>query len=201
MAATTELILASASAARAHVLAAAGLDFRVAPAAVDEAALKRAFKADRAEAAHCALALAEAKARRVSEHYPSAFVIGADQILVCEGIWFDKPVDTAEARAQLRALRGRSHELITAACVVVAGERVWHVLERPCLAMRDFGDEFLDAYLAAEGEEILGWVGAYRIEGRGIQLFSRIAGDHFAVLGLPLLPLLAFLRDRGVVPT
>lgn len=195
-----ELILASASPVRAHILAAAGLDFRVEAAAVDEAELKRAFKADCAEAADCALALAEAKACRVSGRHPSALVIAADQILVCEGVWFDKPADIAKARAQLRTLRGKSHELVTAACVVVAGERIWHVLDRPFLAMRMFSDSYLDAYLAAEGSAILGSVGAYRIESHGIQLFTHIDGDHFAVLGLPLLPLLAFLRDRGTIP-
>jgi septum formation protein len=195
-----ELILASASSARARLLAAAGLDFRVEAAAIDEAELKGAFRAAGAEAADCALALAEAKARRVSARHPSALVIGADQLLVCEGAWFDKPADRAEARAQLRALRGKSHELVTAVCATAAGERIWHALARPLLAMRPFSDDFLDACLAAEGAAILGSVGAYRIEGRGIQLFTRIDGDYFAVLGLPLLPLLAFLRDRGIIP-
>lgn len=195
-----ELVLASASSARAHVLAAAGLDFRIEAAAIDEAALKRAFQADGAGAADCALALAEAKARHVSQRHPAALVIGADQILVCDGVWFDKPTDMTEARAQLRMLRGESHELVTAACVVAAGVRVWHAVSRPRLAMRTFSEECLDTYLAAEGSAILGSVGAYRIEGRGVRLFARIDGDHFAILGLPLLPLLAFLRDRDAIP-
>lgn len=194
------LILASASPARARLLAAAGLDFRVEAAAIDEAALKRVFRADGAEAADCALALAAAKARAISGRHAKALVVGADQILVCEGVWFDKPADLAEARVQLQTLRGKSHALMTAACIAVAGESIWHALARPHLAMRRFGDGFLDAYLAAEGPAVLGSVGAYRIEGRGIQLFDRIDGDPFAVLGLPLLPLLAFLRDRGVIP-
>lgn len=194
------LILASASPARARMLAAAGLDFRAEPAAVDEAALKRTCQAEGAAAADCALTLAEAKARRIAQRHPSALVVGADQILVCDGVWFDKPADLAEARAQLQTLRGRSHELVTAACAVAAGERVWQGLDRPRLLMRAFSEGYLDAYLAAEGEAILASVGAYRIEGRGIQLFDRIEGDHFAVLGLPLLPLLAFLRGRGVIP-
>lgn len=195
-----ELILASASSARARLLVAAGLDFRVEPAAIDEAAVKRVFKAEVAAAADCALALAEAKARRISGRHPSALVIGADQILVHDGAWFDKPADMAEARSQLQALRGRDHELVAAACVVAAGERIWHGVSRPLLTMREFSDEYLDAYLAAEGSAILGSVGAYRIEGRGVQLFTAIDGDYFAVLGLPLFALLAFLRDRGVLP-
>jgi septum formation protein len=105
-----------------------------------------------------------------------------------------------EARAQLQKLRGRGHELVTAACVAVAGERIWHEISRPRLVMRAFSDEYLKAYLDAEGSAILASVGAYRVEGRGIQLFTRIDGDHFAVLGLPLLPLLVFLRERGALP-
>src|SRR5579875_2174651 len=181
-----ELILASASPARARLLAAAGLDFRVEAAAVDEEAVRCAYRAEGAEAAECALALAELKARRISERYPGALVVGADQILVCDGLWFDKPAGMAEARAQLQALRGKPHALATAVCAVL-------------LTMRAFSDAFLDAYLAAEGSAILGSVGAYRIEGRGIQLFADIDGDYFAVLGLPLLPLLAFLRERGAL--
>jgi septum formation protein len=195
-----ELILASASSARGRVLAAAGLDFRVEAAAIDEAAVKRACKEKGAGVVDCALALAEAKARRISERHPPALVIGADQILVCDGVWFDKPAGMAEARTQLRTLRGRRHELVTAACVVAAGERIWHGVSRPLLAMRAFSEEYLDAYLAAEGPAILELVGAYRVEGRGVQLFTAIDGDYFAVLGLPLLPLLAFLRERGALP-
>lgn len=194
------LILASASPARAQLLASAGLDFRVEAAAIDEAAIKHALKADGAGAAECAAALAEAKARWISERHPAALVIGADQILVCEGVWFDKPADLAKARVQLQALRGKSHALMTAACATVAGEPIWHGLAQPRLAMRGFDDGFLDTYLAVEGSAVLESVGAYRIEGRGVQLFDRIDGDFFAVLGLPLLPLLAFLRDRGVLP-
>lgn len=194
------LILASASPARAQLLAAAGVGFRVAPAEVDEATLKDRFRSDRRAASACALALAEAKARWVSQREPRTLVIGADQILVCEGEWFDKPVDLAAARGQLQALRGRTHVLQTAVCAILAGERAWQLLVAPELSMRRFSDAFLDDYLAAEGAAVLGSVGAYRLEARGVQLFERIEGDHFAILGLPLLELLKFLREFGTIP-
>jgi septum formation protein len=193
------LILASASVARARLLKAAGLDVRIEPAALDERPLKRALRAKGRKPLCCALALAEAKARYVAEREKSSLVIGGDQILVCGDVWFDKPSDLEEARAQLLALRGSTHELATAACAVQGGALLWHNVSRPRLTMREFGDQFLDDYMASEGEEILGSVGAYRLEGRGVRLFERIEGDHFAILGLPLLELLRFLRDRGEI--
>src|SRR5438128_8964498 len=197
-----DLILASASAVRARLLADAGLDFRVEPAELDEGVLKKACRAEQRNAADCALALAEAKARQVAARRDRALVIGADQILVSGEVWFDKPADIAEARAQLQALRGCTHELATAACAVQAGTRLWHAESRPRLMMRDFTDAFLDDYIGAigaEGPDILGSVGAYRLEGRGVQLFEQIEGDHFAILGLPLLELLGFLRKTGEI--
>jgi septum formation protein len=133
--------------------------------------------------------------------YDQALVIGADQLLICEGRWFDKPSGLASARAQLQALRGRSHELITALCIVQNRARIWHTVNRPRLFMREFSDAFLDDYLAAEGTAICGSVGAYRLEGKGVQLFEHIEGDYFAILGLPLLELLGFLRNRGEIPS
>jgi septum formation protein len=194
---TERLVLASASAARAKLLAAAGVDFMVEPANINEQALKERLAADGADADRCALALAEAKALTVSERHPDALIIGADQILVCDGRWFDKPAALSEARRQLMALRGCSHVLETAVCAVRNGERLWQAASAPQLTMRRFSDAFLDDYLAAEEKAILGSVGVYRLEGRGIQLFERIDGDYFAVLGLPLLELLRFLRGRG----
>jgi len=193
------LILASASPIRKKLLAAAGLKVRVEPAQVDEQAIKRIFRADRQAAADCALALAEAKARQVAENHRHALVVGADQILVCGEIWLNKPADLADARAQLQALRGRTHELITAVCVVREVARIWHTLGSAKLAMRHFSDAFLDSYLSAEQAAALGSVGGYRFEERGIQLFSDIQGDYFAILGLPLLELLSFLRTCGAL--
>jgi len=119
---------------------------------------------------------------------------------VCEGRRYGKPAAVAAAGAQLRALRGRAHRLVTAVCVARGGEVVWSHMEIPVLTMRDFSDAFLEGYLAAEGEKICGCVGAYRLEGLGAQLFERVEGDYFTVLGLPLLALLGFLRGAGVVP-
>ena len=195
------LILASASSARAALLRAAGIEFEIMPASIDEARIKRLARAIGDSAIACALALAVEKARTVCARHPDALVIGADQILVADEDWFDKPADMAEARAQLQALRGRTHELATAACSVSDGETVWQATSAPELSMRDFSDDFLDGYLAVEGEALLGSVGAYRLEGKGVQLFSRITGDHLAVLGLPLLELLEFLRRRGAAVT
>jgi septum formation protein len=196
-----ELILASASPVRAQLLAAAGLEVQVEPAVVDEIAVKRSFRVSGRTAQECSLALAEAKARRVAERHDRALVIGADQILVSGGVWLDKAADLDEVRAQLQALRGRTHELTTAVCVVQSGRRLWHTISRPRLMMREFSDTFLDDYIAVEGDAILGSIGGYRLEGRGVQLFSRIDGDYFAILGLPLLELLDFLRKRGGIPS
>ncbi len=193
------LILASASTSRRSLLAAAGVTFEVHPAEIDETAVKREACAEGVSAETAALRLADLKAASVARKTPDALVIGADQILVCEGEWFDKPVGIAAARQQLRALRGRSHVLATASVCHRGASRVWHNVATPRLTMRDFSDEFLDAYLAAERETVVSTVGAYRLEGRGIQLFDAVEGEHSAILGLPVLPLLAFLRDMRCI--
>ena len=136
----------------------------------------------------------------MSRRHPDALVIGADQLLASGAEWFDKPRDLGEAREQLLRLRGHAHILATAVCAAEAGVPVWRATSVPELTMRRFSEEFLDAYLVAEGEALLGSVGAYRLEGSGVQLFSRIGGDYFAILGLPLVELLGFLRDRGLLP-
>ena len=193
------LILASASSARAMLLRQAGIEFTTVPADIDEAAIKQEYLTAGRDVTACAEALAEAKAKAVAALHPDAFVVGADQILVADGEWFDKPRDLAEAAEQLRCLRGREHRLVTACCVCQAGKTLWRALSVPSLMMRQFGEAFLARYIAAEGKAVLGSVGAYRLEGRGVQLFARIEGDHFAILGLPLLELLGFLRERGVM--
>ena len=198
-AATPVLILASASKARRAVLEGAGLRFETRIAGVDEAAIKEAAQAEGISPDEAALILADAKAERVARSAPDALVIGADQLLVCDGVWFDKPPDMAAARAHLQRLRGRRHELVTALVVHRGGQRIWQHMAKPRLTMRDFSDAFLEAYLAAEGEVLLSSVGAYRLEGHGAQLFDKIEGDQPAILGLPLLPLLGFLRQHGVL--
>lgn len=198
-AAAPRLVLASASTTRRALLDSAGLRFEAVPAAVDEAAIKEAAQAEGFPPADAALLLADAKASRVARRDPDALVIGCDQLLVCEGRWYDKPPDIAAARAQLLALRGRAHELVTAVVCHRHGGRIWQHVAVPRLVMREFSDEFLAAYLAIEGEAVLGSVGAYRLEATGAHLFTRLQGDHAAILGLPLLELLAFLRQHGIL--
>jgi len=193
------LILASQSLTRRALLEGAGVAFEAMPAAVDEAMIKESARAEGVSAADTAILLADAKASRIARRHPDAVIIGADQLLVCEGEWFDKPADVEAARAHLHRLRNRAHELVTATVVWRQGERAWHHLATPRLAMRDFSEAFLDEYLAREGPHVTQSVGAYRLEGMGIQLMRDIRGEHTAILGLPLLPLLAYLRDSGVL--
>lgn len=198
-AAEPALVLASASPTRAALLRAAGLEFEAVAAPVDEDAARRAAREDGNTAWEAALILAGLKARAVARRRPGALVIGCDQILVCGGQWFDKPSDLAAARAQLLALRGAEHVLETAVVCYRDGAEIWRHLARPKLAMSAFSEAFLDAYLAAEGEAVLGSVGAYRLEALGANLFERVEGEHASVLGLPLLPLLGFLRQHRVL--
>lgn len=192
------LVLASGSAIRAQILRDAGVAFEADPAHVDEDEVKRAMRAAGASPREQADALAELKALHVSRRRPG-FVLGADQMLAIEGETLDKPKDRAEARAHLQRLRGRTHQLICAAVAAVEGAPVWRCIETPTLRMRNFSDAFLEAYLDRIGEAATKSVGAYQLEGLGAQLFERVDGDYFSVLGLPLLPLLAFLREHGVV--
>lgn len=195
------VILASQSAIRANLLNEAGVNFETRAAHIDEAEIKASARADGAGADETALLLAEMKARRVARSQPDALVIGCDQLLVCEERWFDKPADLAEATAQLQALRGRTHTLVTAVLCQRGDQRLWHHIAKPRLTMRAFSDAFIADYIALEGLAVTTTVGAYRLEGPGVQLFDEIAGDHSAILGLPLLPLLGFLRQNGVLST
>ena len=193
------LVLASASRARAAVLHQAGLSVDQVPAAVDEEEIKRTLRAEGSHAAHVAETLADLKAQHVSRRHGGAFVIGADQMLECNGVWFDKPVDMDHARAHLTALRGTTHDLITAVSVVRDGARLWHHVATARLTMRPFSDAFIERYLADVGEDACRSVGAYQLEGPGAQLFAEVDGDFFTILGLPLFPLLDFLRGHGIV--
>lgn len=198
--ASRPLILASRSSARAALLRNAGVPFDILPAAVDEASVKAGLRAEQAPARDVADTLADLKARRVANRVPGALVLGADQVLACEGRLYDKPADLGEAREQLLALRGRPHDLYAAAVVYEDGQPVWRHVGRAQLTMRRFSDAFVDAYLARNGDALCDTVGAYRLEDGGAQLFARVQGDLFTVMGLPLLELLDFLRTRRVIP-
>ncbi|MYZ46824.1 Maf family protein [Propylenella binzhouense] len=192
-------ILASSSATRAKLLANAGILFDVRPAGIDERAAERPLRDAGAPPEDLAMALALAKAQMVSERFPGDLVIGADQTLDLEGELLTKPEDMDAARRQLLRLAGRTHRLHAAVACARNGEIVWSHSETAILTMRNFGPAFVGRYLAAVGRPALESVGAYQIEGMGIQLFSRIEGDFFAILGLPLLPLLDFLRSEGLL--
>ena len=192
------IILASKSAARRAVLTGAGVPFEVAVAGVDEDAVKTAMLAHGATPRDVADALAEIKAVKISAGRPG-FVIGSDQTLEFEGQLYDK-AETLEAAAErLKTMRGKPHKLHSAVVVAKDGAPIWREIVSATLTMRDFSDDFLDAYLALEGEEMLGSVGCYRLEGPGAQLFSKIEGDYFAILGLPLMGLLDLFRRHGVL--
>lgn len=194
------IVLASASPTRRAMLAAAGVPFDAEPARVDEAELKRGLRGEGAGAVDIAEVLAEAKARYVARRHGGTPVLGADQVLDCDGETFDKPVDRADAVDQLRRLRGRSHELISYAVIVRDGERIWHAVDRARLTMRDFSDDFVEAYLDAAGSDAFNGPGGYRVESIGAQLFARIEGSHYTILGLPLLALLEYLRVQEILP-
>ena len=191
------LILASASPSRRQLLANAGLSFAIEPAGIDEDEVKRSL-GSRAAPQELAETLAEMKALRVSAKHPAEFVVGADSTLACNGRMFDKPPSLDAARKQLLALRGQTHELFSSVVVARGGVRLWHWNERARLTMRPFSEGFVDAYLARTGEAVLSSVGAYQLEGLGAHLFTRVDGDYFTILGLPLLPLLSFLAGHGI---
>ena len=193
------LVLASKSVTRRAVLEGAGVPFEIASSGVDEDAAKVDLLARGANPRQVATALAEQKALAVSTGRPE-WVVGADQTLEFEGRLYDKAETVDDARDRLKTLRGKPHHLHSAVVVARNGETVWRELESATLTMRDFSDGFLEGYLAAEGEAALGSVGCYRLEGIGVQLFAKIEGDYFTILGLPLMGLLDLLRREGVLP-
>ncbi|WP_425280793.1 Maf family protein [Lutibaculum baratangense] len=195
------LVLASSSQTRRKVLNDAGVAIDLVPPATDEGAVIDALSidGDRPPPADVAAILAEAKAQSVSAAMPGRLVIGADQTLELEGALFRKAEDLAGAIMTLRQLRARTHALHSAVALALDGETVWSTLETAWLTVRDFSDTFLRAYVDEVGEDVLGSVGCYRIEGPGVQLFSRIEGDVFTIQGLPLIPLMDELRRRDLL--
>ncbi|MCL4766135.1 MAG: septum formation protein Maf [Hyphomicrobiaceae bacterium] len=196
------IILASSSPTRRRLLKAAGIDFTADAACVDEAVVRETLTADgeTVEPGDLAEILARAKAEDVSARHPEAVVIGADQVLSCSGELFGKPGSMGAARETLLALRGRTHQLHSAVAIAGKGEVRWAMVETAHLTMRAFSIAFLGSYLAQAGGDVLDSVGAYKLEGPGIQLFERIEGDYFSILGLPLLPLIGELRAREAIP-
>lgn len=193
------LVLASASAVRTRLLTAAGVPHIVDPAHVDEASVRDALLAEKAPHSAIAETLAELKAQRISLEREGATVLGADQVLSCENVLFEKPASRDHVREHLTALMGKTHTLHTSACVVRDGTVLWNRSTQAVLHMRTLSDEFIARYVDSVGDVVCQSVGAYQLEGVGVQLFSRIEGDFFDILGLPLLPLLEFLRDNNML--
>jgi septum formation protein len=194
-----DIILASTSAIRVHLLTAAGVPFEAVPAGVDETTIKDALLAEGLGPRDIADALAEAKAVKVSSRR-QGLVIGADQTLDFQGVLIDKSDNVDEARARLLEMRGKTHKLHCAMVVARDGTPIWREVVTSTLRMRPFSDDYLEGYLERNAPGILSSVGCYQLEGEGVQLFDRIEGDYFAILGLSLIPLFDLLRRHGAIP-
>ena len=195
------LILASGSEIRAQLLRHSGLTIEAMPARIDEDAIRASLTAEGASPRDLADALAEMKARKISDKAPDALVLGCDQILECRSKVFAKPTNPNDARTQLRALRGQTHRLLSAAVICEAGKPLWRHVGEVRLTMRDISDAYLDHYVTRNWDSIRDTVGCYKLEAEGVRLFSRIEGDYFNVLGLPLIELLTWLGIRGDIAT
>lgn len=195
----TDLVLASGSRVRATLMENAGLSFTIDPAKVDERAVEEPLLAQNVEPQEIARVLAQAKAIETSTRNPGKMVVGADQILAFEGTRLTKPENMAAARAQLESFSGKAHALHAGVCVAFDGRVLWETVSTANLHVRTLSPEFLDWYMETAGTDILSSVGAYQLESVGIQLFQRIEGDYFTILGLPMLPLLDFLRKSGTL--
>lgn len=195
------LVLASRSAARRAMLEAAGVSADLDPADVDEAALKERLLAGGRSPLQVAEALAAEKALAVSRRAPGRLVLGADQTLDQDGVLFDKAADLTQAAERLRGFSGREHRLHSAAAIALDGKVIWTAVDTARLKVRPLSENFIQAYVERNAEAALSSVGGYWLEAEGAQLFERVEGDYFTVLGLPLLPLLAFLRERGALPS
>ncbi|ARE40600.1 Septum formation protein Maf [Rhodovulum sp. P5] len=196
---TEPVVLASGSAIRKTLLENAGVPFTVMSARIDEDAIRQGLEQEGAQPAEIAEVLAAAKAQKVAQKRPEALVIGCDQVLCHNGTVLTKPATIDEARDQLRAMRGGQHQLLSAVVIYDDLQQLWHHVGQVTLTMRPFSDRYLDDYLDRNWPAVGDSVGAYKLEEEGVRLFSRIEGDYFDVLGLPLLPLLTFLTTRGVL--
>lgn len=184
------------------MLRAAGVDIEPHAALIDETSIKDAMVANGAKARDIADALAEAKARKLSRKYPTALVLGCDQVLVtADGELLDKPESPDDARAHLELLSGKTHRLVSAAIMCENGEPVWRIVDTAQMAMRSLSAGFIDHYVDTHWDHIRHCVGCYRIEAEGAQLFANVSGSQFTIIGLPLLPVLDYLRVRGLLPT
>ena len=195
------LILASASQIRLNLLLAAGIDVTALPARIDETAIRLGLQAENAAPHDIADTLAELKAGKLADKNPAALVLGCDQVLAFQGRVFAKAETREMARAQLQELRGKTHRLISAMVLYDSAKPIWRHISEANLTMHSFSDAYLDAYLDRNWHSAQDSVGAYKLEEEGVRLFSQIAGDYFTILGLPLLPLLGYLGQRGFVAT